>query len=162
VVARRHTLFLVSDRAQPSLEGRWWNLFRVRGDAAEGSALLEPVYPLAAEFGRPQWQFRMSTFAFSSAGQLVCSFVQNGIHRMAGVDLGTLQTSSIATEYEDISSLRRPPDGSISAAARRPARRPWSNWTCSGRAETLKPRRRRMSRLVADTFRAGAGDIRYG
>jgi dipeptidyl aminopeptidase/acylaminoacyl peptidase len=100
------TLYFVSDRAQASLGERWWNLFRVRGDAVEGSALLEPVYPLAAEFGRPQWQFRMSTFAFPSAGQLVCSYVQNGIHRMAGVDLGTLQTSPIATEYQDISSIR--------------------------------------------------------
>ena len=49
------TLYFVSDRAQPSLEGRWWNLFRVRGDALDKSAAVEPVYPLAAEFGRAQW-----------------------------------------------------------------------------------------------------------
>jgi len=99
-------LYFVSDRAQPSLGGRWWNLFRVHGDALDETAPIEAVYPLAAEFGRPQWQFRMSTFAFASAGQLICSYVQNGIHRMAGVDLGTLQTSPIATQYEDISSVR--------------------------------------------------------
>jgi dienelactone hydrolase len=99
-------LYFVSDRAQPSLGGRWWNLFRVRGDAVEEGAPPEPVYPLAAEFGRPQWQFRMSAFAFASAGELVCSYVQNGVHRMAGVDLGTLEVSAIAMEYEDISSVR--------------------------------------------------------
>jgi dienelactone hydrolase len=133
------TLYFVSDRAQPSLGGRWWNLFRVRGDAVEGSAPIEPVHPLAAEFGRPQWQFRMSAFAFSSAGQLVCSYVQNGIHRMAGVELGTLQTSPIATQYEDISSLR--------ASAGRVYFRGGSSTSppavveldlASGRAETLK------------------------
>ena len=31
------TLYFVSDRAQSSLEGRWWNLFRVRGDALDNS-----------------------------------------------------------------------------------------------------------------------------
>ena len=60
-------LYFVSDRAQPSLEGRWWNLFRVRGDALDNSVRIEPVYPIAAEFGRAQWVFRLSTFAFASA-----------------------------------------------------------------------------------------------
>jgi dienelactone hydrolase len=133
------TLYFVSDRAQASLGGRWWNLFRVRGDAAEGSAPIEPVYPLAAEFGRPQWQFRMSTFAFVSAERLVCSYVQNGIHRMTRVELGSLQTSPIATQYEDISSLR--------ASAGRAYFRGGSPTSppavveldlASGRAETLK------------------------
>jgi dipeptidyl aminopeptidase/acylaminoacyl peptidase len=133
------TLYFVSDRTQPSLGGRWWNLFRVRGDAVEGSAPLEPVYPLAAEFGRPQWQFRMSAFAFSSPGQLVCSYVQNGIHRMAGVDLGTLQTSSIATEYEDISSVRASA-GQVYFRGGSPTSPPSvvELDVASGRAETLK------------------------
>jgi len=100
------TLYFVSDRTQPSLSGRWWNLFRVSGDALDQTALLEPVYPLAAEFGRPQWQFRMSTFAFAPPGQLVCSYVQNGVHRMAAVDLNSLQISAVTSDYEDISSLR--------------------------------------------------------
>jgi dipeptidyl aminopeptidase/acylaminoacyl peptidase len=133
------TLYFVSDRTQPSLGGRWWNLFRVRGDCVEGSAPLEPVYPLAAEFGRPQWQFRMSAFAFSSPGHLVCSYVQNGIHRMAGVDLGTLQTSSIATEYEDISSVRASA-GRVYFRGGSPTSPPSvvELDVASGRAETLK------------------------
>jgi hypothetical protein len=65
------TLYFVSDRAQPSLGERWWNLFRVHGDALDGSGSVEPVYPLAAEFGRAQWQFRLSSFAFASADQLL-------------------------------------------------------------------------------------------
>ena len=112
-------LYFVSDRAQPSLEGRWWNLFRVRGDALDKSASVEPVYPLAAEFGRAQWVFRLSTFAFASASRLVCSDVQDGVHRMSTVDLATLEPRPIATEYEDISLSARQPTGSTSPAARR-------------------------------------------
>ena len=100
------TLYFVSDRAQPSLEGRWWNLFRIRGDALNNSDLIEPVYPLPAEFGRAQWQFRMSTFAFNSANRLVCSYVRDGVHRMSTVDLASLESRPIATEYEDISFVR--------------------------------------------------------
>ena len=104
------TLYFVSDRAQPSLEGRWWNLFRVGGDALDNSVRIAPVYPLAAEFGRAQWQFRMSTFAFTSASQLVCSYVQNGVHRMSTVDLASLEARPIPTEYEDVSFVRATAD----------------------------------------------------
>jgi dipeptidyl aminopeptidase/acylaminoacyl peptidase len=104
------TLYFVSDRAQPSLDGRWWNLFRVRGDALDNSVRIEPVYPLAAEFGRAQWVFRLSTFAFTSARQLVCSYVQGGVHRVSTVDLASLQARPVPTEYEDISFVRATAD----------------------------------------------------
>jgi len=100
------TLYFVSDRAQASLEGRWWNLFRINGDALDMAAVPEPVYPLAAEFGRAQWLFRLSSFAFTSASQLVCSHVQDGVHRMSIVDLTSLEACPIATQHEDISSVR--------------------------------------------------------
>ena len=99
-------LYFVSDRAQAWLPGRWWNLFRAHGDALDAATSIEAVYPVAAEFGKAQWQFRMSTFAFASADRLVCSYVQDGVHRMGLVDLASLQTRSIALEYEDISSVR--------------------------------------------------------
>jgi dipeptidyl aminopeptidase/acylaminoacyl peptidase len=100
------TLYFVSDRAQASLGERWWNLFRVRGDASDASASVEPVYPLAAEFGRAQWQFRLSTFDFSSANRLICTYVQDGVSRLSAVDLASLEARPIATEYEDIAWLR--------------------------------------------------------
>ena len=70
-------LYFVSDRGQASLSERWWNLFRVSGDVLDGTTQLEPVYPLAAEFGRPQWQFRMSTFAFTSDKELICRQIES-------------------------------------------------------------------------------------
>src|SRR5215471_3835365 len=100
------TLYFVSDRAQASLTERWWNLFRVRGDALDAAAPVEPVFPLAAEFGRAQWQFRLSAFAVVSASQLVCTYVRDGVSRLSAVDLSSLESRPIATEYEDISWLR--------------------------------------------------------
>ncbi len=94
------TLYFVSDRSQHRLDDRWWNLHRARGDA------VEPVYPLAAEFGRPQWNFRMSAFAFASARELVCSHLQNGVCRLSAVDLASLRVRPLAAPYQDISSLR--------------------------------------------------------
>src|SRR5271165_411009 len=60
------SLYFVSDRTQGGIAGRWWNLFRVAGDALTGSPAIGPVWRLAAEFGRPQWNFRMSTYAFDT------------------------------------------------------------------------------------------------
>ena len=54
-------LYVVSDRGK-----RWWNLYRERDCA------LEPMAPREAEFGRPQWTFGMSTYAFESAERLIC------------------------------------------------------------------------------------------
>ncbi|HEY1300555.1 MAG TPA: hypothetical protein VGF07_08655, partial [Stellaceae bacterium] len=99
-------LYFVSDRAQTGLAGRWWNLFRVGGDALSDAAPVEPLWPLAAEFGRPHWNFRGSTFAFVSAHELVCSYIEAGIHRLARIDLASLETRPLATPYQDISSVR--------------------------------------------------------
>jgi dipeptidyl aminopeptidase/acylaminoacyl peptidase len=99
-------LYFVSDRAQAGIAGRWWNLFRIGGDPLSDTSRIEPIWPLAAEFGRPHWNFRGSTFAFASAQLLVCSYIEVGIHRLATVDLASLETHPVATEYQDISSVR--------------------------------------------------------
>jgi dipeptidyl aminopeptidase/acylaminoacyl peptidase len=93
-------LYFISDRAQAGLAERWWNLFRSKGDR------IEPVWPLAAEFGRPQWAFRMSTYAFLGAERLVCSYAENGIHRLATIDPASGSAAPIALPYQDISSVR--------------------------------------------------------
>ena len=62
------SLFFISDRG-----GGWWNLYRYRdGDT-------EPMAPMDAEFGRPQWKFGMSTYAFESDERLICCFVRDGV-----------------------------------------------------------------------------------
>ncbi|HZV93258.1 MAG TPA: S9 family peptidase, partial [Caldimonas sp.] len=58
-------LHFVADRSG------WWNLHRLRDDA------VEPLWPMAAEFGEPQWVFGMSTYGFDGRGRIVCSFLQD-------------------------------------------------------------------------------------
>jgi dipeptidyl aminopeptidase/acylaminoacyl peptidase len=60
------TLHFASDRTG------WWNLYRVR----EGR--VEPVHVMAADFGRPQWQLGMSTWAFADHDRIVLSYQERG------------------------------------------------------------------------------------
>jgi dipeptidyl aminopeptidase/acylaminoacyl peptidase len=69
----------------------WWNLYRLR----EGQS--EPVCPMAAEFGTPQWQFAMSMFGFDARGRIICSLVENGISSLAILEpeRGTFERLSV-------------------------------------------------------------------
>lgn len=49
----------------------WWNLYRETGEKSE------PVYPLEAEFGLPQWVFGMSTYGFLGE-DILCTYFQEG------------------------------------------------------------------------------------
>ena len=77
MVARRRSLFRLRPRRG------WWNLYRERDGA------VEPMAPMDAEFGRPQWVFGMSTYAFESAERLICCFVKDGVWTLAQIDTRT-------------------------------------------------------------------------
>src|SRR5262249_20978008 len=68
------TLYFVADRSG------WWNLYRWRDNKVEA------VCPRQAEFGRPQWVFGQSTYAFVSADQIICTFTEQGAWRLATLD----------------------------------------------------------------------------
>ncbi|MGD2104430.1 MAG: S9 family peptidase [Anaerolineae bacterium] len=87
-------LTFVSDRTN------WWNLYQLR----EGR--VEHLLDRAAEFGRPQWAFRMPTYDFASANRLICSYVQGGIWHLASLDMDTLQLSPFELPYTDIAYVR--------------------------------------------------------
>src|SRR5262249_22469775 len=72
-------IIYVSDRSG------WWNLYRhdLANDAATALGAME------AEFGQPQWVFGMSTYAFAGADRIVCSYIQNGLSRLAMLDLAS-------------------------------------------------------------------------
>ena len=74
-------LYFVSDRSG------WWNVYRREADGA-----IAAVCPRAAEFGQPAWNFGMSTYAFLSDREAVCSYVEGGLGRLARLNLaaGTL------------------------------------------------------------------------
>ncbi|MCC6601646.1 MAG: S9 family peptidase [Anaerolineae bacterium] len=86
-------LFFISDRTN------WWNLYRWR------DGIVQPIYPMEAEFGLPQWVFGMSTYAFERADSLICTYTQNGRWHLARLDveLGTL--TPIDTPYTAIYDL---------------------------------------------------------
>jgi dipeptidyl aminopeptidase/acylaminoacyl peptidase len=88
-------LYFVSDRGSG-----WWNLYRER------NGQVEPVLPMDAEFGAPQWNFNMSTYAFESAERLVCCYVSDGIWRLGSVETRTGKLTPIATRFTDISQVR--------------------------------------------------------
>ncbi len=97
------TLYFVSDRTG------WWNLRRLRGDGQND----EPVYPADAEFGLPQWVFRMSMYSFESADRIVCSFIRNGEGHLATLDTRTRQLSEISTQYSVFSDVRAMPGAAV-------------------------------------------------
>src|SRR5271166_2089719 len=91
-------LYFVSDRVSG-----WWNLYRERDGA------IEPMAEMDAEFGRPQWQFGMSTYAFESAHRLIACFVRDGVWTLAGIDTRSKRFEVIPTEFTDIAQLRAAP-----------------------------------------------------
>jgi dipeptidyl aminopeptidase/acylaminoacyl peptidase len=90
------TLYFVSDRSG------WWNLYRC--DIATGA--VHPVCPRAAEFGQAQWNFGQSTYAFLSAEQLVCAYVENGRGYLARLDVTSGKLVSFDLPYADFGQVR--------------------------------------------------------
>jgi dipeptidyl aminopeptidase/acylaminoacyl peptidase len=87
-------LHFVSDRSG------WWNLYRWR------DAKVQPLHPIAAEFGTPQWAFGMSTYGFDERGRIVCCVVRNAAATLALLDPQTGVLDEIATPFKSIEGLR--------------------------------------------------------
>ncbi len=64
-------LYFASDRTG------WWNLYRW----LDGH--IEPLCPMEAEFGLPQWTLGASTYAFESPEYIICAYVQQGEWHLA-------------------------------------------------------------------------------
>ncbi|MGA9348115.1 MAG: S9 family peptidase [Anaerolineae bacterium] len=90
-------LHFVSDRTG------WWNLYRWH------DGRVEPLIEMEAEFGMPQWVFGMSTYAFESAGRIICIYTQQGTYRLASLDTRTGKLDPIETPYTQIWELRAAP-----------------------------------------------------
>jgi dipeptidyl aminopeptidase/acylaminoacyl peptidase len=94
-------LYFVSDRTG------WWNLYRWR------DGRVEPVIEMEAEFGRPQWLFGMSTYAFASPGRIICTYTGQGAWRLASLDVATGGLDLIETTYTEIEYVRAPPGRAV-------------------------------------------------
>jgi len=92
------TLYVVSDRTG------FWNLYRVNG------ADLEPMLQRDADFGLPQWNLGLSTYAFASADTIIYAFTQNGIWYLGRLDTRTLAASDYPREFAGLSWVRAAAD----------------------------------------------------
>jgi len=97
-------LYFVSDRTG------WWNLYRWRDGG------VEHVFEMGAEFGRPQWVFGMSTYAFESAERIVCTYTERGTWRLASLDTATGQLDPIETPYSEIQYIWAAPGRAVFVA----------------------------------------------
>ncbi len=87
------TLYFVSDRSG------WWNLYRCDGTAAL------PVCPVEAEFGLPQWLFNMRTYGFADAQTIICTYLLDGIAKLARIDVESGTIRSIPVPFVEMHGL---------------------------------------------------------
>jgi dipeptidyl aminopeptidase/acylaminoacyl peptidase len=83
-------LYFSSDRTG------WWNLYRWRNHQ------IEPLYPMDAEFGIPQWGFGSHTFVFESPDRMICSYTRNGLWHLASLDTRMKALQPIDTPINQI------------------------------------------------------------
>src|SRR5262249_22572279 len=96
-------LAFVSDRSG------WWNLYR--HEMATGTT--RALASREAEFGQPQWQFAMATYAFAGPERIVCSCAEGGLGRLATIDLASGALQDIATPFTEFGSVRADGDRAV-------------------------------------------------
>jgi dienelactone hydrolase len=89
-------VIFVSDRTG------WWNLYAY--ELATGTA--RPLCPMQAEFGMPQWNFDMSTYAFTGARRIACVYTKAGLGHLATLDLASGSLQTIETGFTEFGSVR--------------------------------------------------------
>jgi len=90
-------LFFVSDRSG------WWNLYRLQNGQAQA------LCPMSAEFAIPHWTFGGSMYGFCAADTIVCTYIEQGVSKLARLKVGSGQLETIANPYEEIRELHAGP-----------------------------------------------------
>jgi dipeptidyl aminopeptidase/acylaminoacyl peptidase len=89
-------IYFVSDRSN------WWNLYAF--DLATRTS--EALAPMAAEFGVPQWNLGMSTYACVGSDRIVCAYSSAGLSRLAVLDLKSKTLAPIKTPFTEFAAVR--------------------------------------------------------
>ena len=92
------SIYFVSDRTG------WWNLYRLI------NGKVESLCPLEAEFGKPQWIFGQSTYAFDSARRIVCTYLEQGAARLGLLDVDDGSLEQIKLPFTSISEVHAKSD----------------------------------------------------
>jgi dipeptidyl aminopeptidase/acylaminoacyl peptidase len=87
-------LHFVSDRSG------WWNLY----DFADG--VVNALCPFEAEFASPHWSFGGAMYGFRANGDIVCTYIQNAVSKLALLPSGAGALQTIDTPYQEIRDLR--------------------------------------------------------
>ncbi|MGE3888542.1 MAG: prolyl oligopeptidase family serine peptidase [Vicinamibacterales bacterium] len=99
-------LHFVSDRTG------WWNLYRARPRDAGAEApglpahAIEPLHPMSADFGKPQWTFPMVTYAFAGPRRIAATYTQNGRWHLAFIETESLRWEPVQTALDVMESIR--------------------------------------------------------
>ena len=95
-------LHFVSDRSG------WWNLHRL-GDASADRVEAEPLAPMEAEFGSPQWVFGLSNYAFlpGDGGRIACVYGRGPVRSLGVLSQGSNRPDPVAvpTAFTSFSGL---------------------------------------------------------
>ncbi len=87
-------LYFISDKTG------WWNLYRWADENVES------LTQMKAEFGKPQWNLGMSTYAFESPNRIICTYTQQGTWHLASLDTTTGELQPLEVPYTEIDSLQ--------------------------------------------------------
>jgi dipeptidyl aminopeptidase/acylaminoacyl peptidase len=98
-------LYFISDRSG------WWNHYRLERDNARA------LCPREADFAQAPWAFGMSSYAFAGPDRIVCCYWEDGIGRLAQLDLASLQLVPFDLPYTDYGSVRARPEEAVFTAA---------------------------------------------
>ncbi|MEA3328163.1 MAG: S9 family peptidase [Candidatus Omnitrophota bacterium] len=78
----------------------WWNLYRWENNS------INPLFGMEAEFGKPQWIFGMSTYAFESEKRILCAYTRDGSWHLAALDIAGKKLKPFKTPYTQISQVK--------------------------------------------------------
>ena len=102
------TLYCVSDASG------WWNIQRWDGDE------LVPVVSMEAEFGQPQWEFSMSTYAVLDDRHLAAQYGNADGRKLGVIDVETGELREIETSFNTFGFFTTACAGRIICAAAGP------------------------------------------
>lgn len=90
-------LYFVSDHSG------WWNLYRHTDSGPHA------VCPMEAEFGSPHWVFGNAMYGFTSATEIAATYIEQGVSKLARIDVQTGALTAIDTPYGEIRELKAGP-----------------------------------------------------
>jgi dipeptidyl aminopeptidase/acylaminoacyl peptidase len=87
-------LHFVSDRSG------WWNLYRFT------HGVVRPLCEMEAEFATAHWNFGNSMYGFRSEDEIVCTYIEEGVSRLARLATADGRLHPIDNPYQEMRDLR--------------------------------------------------------